>query len=882
MGNHFPFSNQSYFFVGAALLSFSHYLAAVHLPVTDTDETLNFVEPIHFLLYGTGKQTWENCADYGLRSWLFALLYALPAILRYLALPRFVSYFSGAVGNVVNLRFVSHAIHWSVLPPRSVDVYFFQRIVFGQVACLAELFFVFSIHRVYDTKASGYQNRTSLIALGLLLTCVSIPHAGVSVLPTSFAMICYFMTAGFWIRSGVIAPPRKWKRKEIVSEECNADRLDVEGNTDEKAEKTIEIAPSSQVEILYASLSSVMVVIIVLLGWPFAGLIAAPMLVDLFYRHTHVTFWILFSAGFFVAACTICADSFFFCKQTFSAWNIVLYNVLGKGDAKLYGIEPWFYSIKTLLVNFNIVFFAALFSPMIICFEKRGNPMKIRDSLIDRCTKKEVMDSNAPNNSTVEEERITPEEVLHFLPLSFQPFHSTISEVFYMSSFFIWIIFWLFVPHKEERFMAPVYPYLILCATLSLSRFLGPSAKDDAYYAEAVKCCRFLESHKKKIVKSAGQPNAAKAKKKTVASRPTQDYSESIYSSSISVIQQSIRSQSSSRNRRWRTMVLLFLFLSGLISLSRGFALYHFYSGPQRMLYDAYPVLSSRAENKWKSVKESTFFPDEILHSSDVNKSSARRITSFSMDVVPSAAMQFRLCLGREWYRFPSSFFLDFSFPSPFPRIRSARNSSDKWMSFPSLYDYYSTEVPSTPLSTYGFLKTDFHGALPLDFFRQSPDSTGVLNFSLASAPSSSFWKSLLPNGRTIPRACLCASALVNDQNLPFDIQYVHNYSFSCDAIFDSVEMPPSPKSRVFSLYLQEKESWEAQIEKEIKESHFDEFSQPISITTSLNLPSSASRSSYRLLNVARTPFWCRVLYFPFGVTESCAVWRRLALQEKP
>lgn len=430
--------------------------------------------------------------------------------------------------------------------------------------------------------------------------------------------------------------------------------------------------------------------------------------------------------------------------------------------------------------------------------------------------------------------------------------------------------------------MAPVYPYLILCATLSLSRFLGPSAKDDAYYAEAAKFSRLLESHKKKYVKSVGHSIAKKTEKKSFSFCSAQDSSESIYTSSISAIQKSIQSGSSSKIRRWRTMVLLFLFLSGLISLSRGFALYHFYSGPQRMLYDAYPVLSSRTQNKWKSLKETAVFPDEILQHSEASKSIGRRITSFSMDVVPSAAMQFRLCIGREWYRFPSSFFLDFNVPSPFPLKHSdLPPSTELPPSFPSLYDYYSTEVPSTPLSTYGFLRTNFSGALPLDFFRQSPHSTGVLNFSLASAPSSSFWKSLLPNGGTIPRACHCASSLVNDLNFPIGIQYVHNYSFSCDAIFDSVEMPPPPKSRFFSLYLREKEMWDVQLEKEVKESHFDEFSQPIPISSS-RLSSSVSQSSYRLLNVARTPFWCRVLYFPFGVTESCAVWRRLMLQEKP
>lgn len=46
--------------------------------IHDCDETYNFLEPLHFLLYGSGLQTWEHSPQFALRSYLYLLLHAMP------------------------------------------------------------------------------------------------------------------------------------------------------------------------------------------------------------------------------------------------------------------------------------------------------------------------------------------------------------------------------------------------------------------------------------------------------------------------------------------------------------------------------------------------------------------------------------------------------------------------------------------------------------------------------------------------------------------------------------------------------------------------------------------------------------------------------------
>lgn len=55
--------------------------AALWMHITDCDETFNYWEPLHYLVYGQGLQTWEYSPEYALRSYTYLLSHAVPAFL---------------------------------------------------------------------------------------------------------------------------------------------------------------------------------------------------------------------------------------------------------------------------------------------------------------------------------------------------------------------------------------------------------------------------------------------------------------------------------------------------------------------------------------------------------------------------------------------------------------------------------------------------------------------------------------------------------------------------------------------------------------------------------------------------------------------------------
>jgi len=63
-----------------ALLS-ARLCAAVWSNISDCDETFNYWEPAHYLIHGTGFQTWEYSPFYAIRSYAYLWIYALPAFI---------------------------------------------------------------------------------------------------------------------------------------------------------------------------------------------------------------------------------------------------------------------------------------------------------------------------------------------------------------------------------------------------------------------------------------------------------------------------------------------------------------------------------------------------------------------------------------------------------------------------------------------------------------------------------------------------------------------------------------------------------------------------------------------------------------------------------
>ena len=52
--------------------------SAVWSGISDCDETYNYWEPAHQLLYGQGMQTWEYDPQFALRSYFYIILHLVP------------------------------------------------------------------------------------------------------------------------------------------------------------------------------------------------------------------------------------------------------------------------------------------------------------------------------------------------------------------------------------------------------------------------------------------------------------------------------------------------------------------------------------------------------------------------------------------------------------------------------------------------------------------------------------------------------------------------------------------------------------------------------------------------------------------------------------
>jgi alpha-1,2-mannosyltransferase len=188
-----------------------------------------------------------------------------------------------------------------------------------------------------------------------------------------------------------------------------------------------------------------------IIGWPFATALVAPYLAEelllaffsqsvseLFQRVLQGTTWSLLALAVEVAV-----DSFFYRKLVCVPFNIFWYNVSSAfssgSKAQIYGVEPWHFYIRNLILNFNAWFvLAAAAMPLVV--------------------------------------------IHHFLRRSTTQTQSILRSITLVSPFYLWLAIFTIQPHKEERFMYPAYPMLALNAAISfhiiLSHFGSSDPKD--------------------------------------------------------------------------------------------------------------------------------------------------------------------------------------------------------------------------------------------------------------------------------------------------------------------------------------------------------------------------------------------------------------------
>eukprot|EP00435_Cladocopium_sp_Y103_P056919 s6_g19.t1 len=120
-------------------------------PIMDCDETFNYVEPIHYVTYGSGMQTWEYSPEFALRSYAYVELYALPVrAARFLGLDK-------------------------------VQAFYLLRASLGTISAACEAFFCAAV-------SQSFGRSVGLLTFGFLAGASGMFHSSVAVLPSSTCM----------------------------------------------------------------------------------------------------------------------------------------------------------------------------------------------------------------------------------------------------------------------------------------------------------------------------------------------------------------------------------------------------------------------------------------------------------------------------------------------------------------------------------------------------------------------------------------------------------------------------------------------------------------------------------------------------------------------
>ncbi|CCH61976.1 hypothetical protein TBLA_0G00270 [Henningerozyma blattae CBS 6284] len=155
-----------------------------------------------------------------------------------------------------------------------------------------------------------------------------------------------------------------------------------------------------------------------LLGWPFVLIQSLPLCLHYFFNHNIM--WTLRTAFdstvlfITVAIPIISFDSILYGKFAPVSWNILFYNVLNASDESgpnIFGVEPWYYYIQNIILNFPL--------PMILF------------------------------------------SLIGLINWKLWPLWLTLIS---------WVLIFIAQPHKEERFLYPIYPLITLSATVGFHK----------------------------------------------------------------------------------------------------------------------------------------------------------------------------------------------------------------------------------------------------------------------------------------------------------------------------------------------------------------------------------------------------------------------------
>ncbi|OAD56074.1 Alpha-1,2-mannosyltransferase ALG9 [Eufriesea mexicana] len=134
------------------LLLSARFCSAIWSHITDCDETYNYWEPSHYLLYGNGQQTWEYSPQYALRSYMYLLIHMVPA-----------------------------KLYHYLLEPNPVLVFYFVRCLLSVGCAMSEVYFYKNVCREFGIHIGRLTLVFLILSSGMYI-------ASAAFLPSSFSM----------------------------------------------------------------------------------------------------------------------------------------------------------------------------------------------------------------------------------------------------------------------------------------------------------------------------------------------------------------------------------------------------------------------------------------------------------------------------------------------------------------------------------------------------------------------------------------------------------------------------------------------------------------------------------------------------------------------
>ena len=545
--------------------------------ITDCDETFNYWEPTHYLLYGRGLQTWEYSPQFALRSYAYVLGQAI------------LAFISGAAWGADKIRVFNNV-----------------RILLAILTGLAETTFVYGVVKRFGARIGMYTYLALICSAGMA-------HAAPAFLPSSLTMVGLLFAWGAWLVGG--------------------------SNT-------------------FTGLAALSASVGLLMGWPFAVVAIVPVGIHLLvYENKSLPVFV--ASGAAVSAVLILVgvviDYAAYGTWLIAPWNLIRYNVLGEGGggqgSNLYGIEPWYYFAQSLLLNFNILAILAALSPVAVAaITLFWTPSK---------------SSSAVAKSKKNDELVDPlvEDPVDVISGSSRQITYLVAI---LSQLWLWFVIMSSRPHKEERFMFPVFPLIPLAAAITIAAL------------ETIVIEPFVASVFSNFSWT-----------KTFSLPSSSSRVQSVFSSAIFAIAFSLSVS--------RLLALIYGFSAPLHVWSvLGSSLQmHGPTIPNGTTLDAPPAPLTAFAQPWLGFSHA--FPG----------ATGRNYTPsvpFGAEALPTFAKPGVLvCVGKEWYRFPSHFFLP----------EASRSGSTP-------FRHPDRRYRSGGPVELGFLRSNFTGQLPLPYLRRS------------------------------------------------------------------------------------------------------------------------------------------------------------------